>query len=422
MFRKLWQLPRSLYFLFAGTTITRLGSFVFPYLTIYLTEAQGYGADRVGQILSVGSLGLLLGNFTGGWLTDKWSRKWTLICALLLNATGFAVLAGQYEYPWLYALFLFIGYFGSGIYTPAANTVVSDLAPEKIRPFAFTLNYVCINLGMALGPLIAGFLATVSYSWIFVGDVATSLLCAGLITVGVVETRGLNRKHDEMDLKPVFGGSGGIAGRTNSLMFVWLRHPLVLVFCLTNFFLISPLMGLEYSVPLLVKTVFLEKLAFVGGIYTINALCILSLSFFIERIVRDRDEIKMMVVAGLFWTAGLVILAVGFSITALMICTVVWTMGEIIASILVPSFISKRVAPQVKGRFMALNDIVRSLAGVMCPIALGLVWEIRGASMVIYMLVALPVIGTLCYLAMLFVAASSRVLPDKRIPSLTTDS
>ena len=61
----------------------------------------------------------------------------------------------------------------------------------------------------------------------------------------------------------------------------------------------------------------------------------------------------------------------GFSVGALLLCTAIWTIGEIIASILVPSFIAKHVAEEVKGRFMALNDIVRSLAGVVCPIGLG---------------------------------------------------
>ncbi|MCH8805443.1 MAG: MFS transporter [Planctomycetes bacterium] len=394
MLEKLRRMPRALYFLFAGTTITRLGAFVFPYLTIYLSEARGYGVDRVGLILSVGSLGLLAGNFAGGWLTDRWRRKSTLVLALLLNAAGFAGLAGHYESGWTYAIFLFIGYVGSGMYTPAANTVVADLAPEDIRPFAYTVNYVCINLGMGLGPLIGGFLAAVSYNWIFIGDVATSLVCAGLIAVGVVETR-----------PTATGNSARTGGRGRSYPSVWMQHPLVLIFCLSFFFLIGPLMGLEYAVPLLVKTVFLSSLTFVGVIYTINAACILSLSFVIERLIRGRNEYLMMIVSGLFWTAGLLILLLGFSLTALMICTAVWTIGEIIASILVPSFIAQRVAPDVKGRFMALNDIVRSFAGVVCPIGLGFIWANHGVVPVTAILAALPAVGVLCYVVMLLFTA-----------------
>lgn len=396
MLEKLRRFPRALFFLFAGTTITRMGTFVFPYLTIYLSEAAGYGADRVGQVLSVGSLGLLAGNFAGGWLADRWSRKSTLILALLLNAAGFAGLAFHYQSAWLYALFLAIGYFGSGMYTPAANTVVADLAPDDIRPFAYTVNYVCINLGMGLGPLIGGFLAAVSYKWIFIGDVATTLACAALIAIGLAETC----------TTPPQESHAPNAAR-DSYPKVWVQHPLVLIFCLANFFLIGPLMGLEYAVPLLVKTVFLQNLAYVGVIYTINAACILSLSFIVERLIRGRNEYLMMILSGLFWTAGLIVLLVGFSVTALMICTAIWTLGEIIASILVPSFIAQRVAPAVKGRFMALNDIVRSFAGVICPIGLGLIWANQGASTVVYVLVALPIAGVLAYLTMLCVTAQS---------------
>ena len=399
MLDKLRQLPRPLYVLFAGTAITRLGAFVFPYLTIYLSEARGYGVDRVGLILSVGAVGLLLGNFAGGWLTDKWSRKWTLVAALVLNAAGFGCLAGRYDSGWTYAAFLFAGYVGSGMYTPAANTLIADRTPETIRPFAYTVNYVCINFGMALGPLIAGFLAAFSYTWIFVGDVATSLVCAGLIAAGVADTRRRVRVRGQEREQPRTAAPVGGLGLSPAV--VWFRHPLVMVFCLANFFLIGPLMGLEYAVPLLVKTVFLEKLSFVGVVYTINAVCILSLSFAVERLVRGRGDMVMMMIAGVFWTAGLTILLVGFSVSALLICTAVWTIGEIIASIIVPSFIARHVAHGVKGRFMALNDIVRSFAGVVCPIGLGLIWKNEGVTPVLSVLLALPILGIAVYGLML---------------------
>ena len=231
-------------------------------------------------------------------------------------------LAGRYDSGWIYAGLLFVGYIGAGMYTPAANTLIADLVPLSNRPFAYTMNYVCNNLGMALGPLIAGFLAAYSYAWIFIGDVASSLICALLIIVGlrggsaVVGRQQGGRRRVRFQLSPA----------------VWLRHPMVLAFCLAYFFLISPLMGLEYAVPLLVKTVFMEKLSFVGAVYTVNAVCILALSFTVERLIRHRNEMLMMVIAGFFWTVGLVILLAGFSVGALLLCTAVWTVGEIIDS------------------------------------------------------------------------------------------
>lgn len=383
-----WRdLPRPLFFLFAGTMITRMGAFVFPYLTVYLAEARGYSFETIGIVLSVGSLGLLIGNFAGGILTDQWSRKWTLILALLLNATGFAGLALHYEYAWFYSLFLFVGYLGSGMYTPAANTVIADIAPERVRPFAYTVNYVCINLGMGLGPLLGGFLATVSYRWIFIGDVATSLICAALILYGVRETRPAG-----------LVASIGTPTKAKRMGWqVWRQNQTVVVFCLFYFFLIGPLMGMEFTVPLLIKKEFATSLVYVGVIYSINAFCILAFSFLIEKFIRGRNELLMMVLSGILWTLGMSFLLFGYSVVWLMVCTAIWTIGEIIASILVPSFIASRVPQEFKGRFMALNDIVRSLAGVLCPIGLGFLWTWQSAGAVVLAITLLPAIGTVCY-------------------------
>ena len=396
-FAKFRKLPPSLYYLFAGTMITRMGAFVFPYLTIYLSEAREYGFGTVGTILSVGSLGLLAGNFAGGMLTDKWSRKWTLISALLLNAAGFAGLAFHYDFAGFYALFLFVGYFGSGMYTPAANTLIADLTSISTRPFAYTVNYVCINLGMGLGPLLGGVLASVSYKWIFIGDVLTSLLCASLIACGIADSK-------RRPSNPIQRADRPNSSNRN----VWWQHRTVILFCLSYFFLIGPLMGLEYAVPLLIKKEFEASLIYVGVIYSINAGCILVFSFLIERLVRGRNELLMMIVSGLLWTAGMSVLLFGFSVAALMVCTAIWTIGEIIGSILVPSFIAKRVPLDFKGRFMALNDIVRSLAGVVCPIGLGLIWTQHSASAVVLAITMMPVIGTICYGTLWWSATTQR--------------
>ena len=408
MIGRLKQLPRPLFFLFAGTIVTRLGSFVFPYLTIYLSESRGYSYETVGVVLSVGSLGLLAGNFAGGVLTDGWSRKWTLIMALLLNASGFAGLALHYAHPWSYALFLFIGYLGSGLFTPAANTVIADVAPENIRPFAYTVNYFCINLGMGLGPLLGGFLATVSYRLIFVGDVVTSLVCAALILYGVSET------------KPFSTIAVNKRARAPRMTWsVWRSNQTVVVFCFFYFFLIGPLMGMEFAVPLLVKQEFSSSLVYVGVVYTINASCILAFSFLIEKLVRGRDTILMMVVSGTLWTLGMSILLFGYSVAALLVCTAMWTIGEIIASILVPTFVASRVPAAFKGRFMALNDVVRSFAGVIFPIGLGLLWTYQSAQAVVLTITLLPVIGTVCYAA-LYLSCSRQ---EQNVPAtLNTES
>jgi MFS family permease len=406
-FRRLNRLPRPLFYLYAGTIVTRMGTFVFPYLTIYLSEQRDINLDDVGWILSVGSIGLLLGNFVGGWLTDKWSRKNTLISALLLNAIGFGCLAFDYAGLWQYMVLLFVGYFGSGLYNPAANTLIADYTDDAIRPFAYTVQYICVNIGMALGPLLGGFLAEISYDLIFIGDVLTSLLCAILIFFCIADTR-----QSVLDSTPDKDVHSAISKRLNS------KAGLVISFSLIYFFLICPLMGLEFAVPLLVKKEFSSKLVYVGYIYTINAGCVLFFSLLVEKLFRYRNECLIMICAGVFWTSGLLILVFGYSITALVLCTFVWTVGEIIASIVVPTFIARRVSAGAKGRYLSLVDVVRSLAGVLCPIGLGTLWNYSGAFPVVLVITSLPMIAVVGYILIYLLGGpSARAIPKFEMES-----
>ena len=57
---RLRGLPRALLPLYAGTVVTRLGTFVVPYLTVYLSQERGLSLATTGRIVAAGGLGLLL--------------------------------------------------------------------------------------------------------------------------------------------------------------------------------------------------------------------------------------------------------------------------------------------------------------------------------------------------------------------------
>lgn len=391
-------LPRSLVYLYVGTIATRLGTFVVPYLTLYLSADRGLSLSTTGQIVAAGGFGSLVGNLLGGWSADRVGRKSTLLVALGINVVGVAALANALPSGSAYAVALALALMGAGMYTPAANALIADCTSDTQRPFAYAVHYVCINVGMGLGPLLGGLLAASAFTWLFVGDIATTLVCVVLVAVGVrAPARAM---HED----PARG----------SMLSAWIRHPRILVFCGVSFFVIAPLMGLEYAVPLLVGRVLQEPLVVIGLVYSINAGCILVLGLPIERALRGRDEVTMMAVAGGLWTAGLVILLVGFSTAALLVSTVVWTLGEIIASVVVPTYVSRRAEASAKGRLLALQDVVRSSAGIVAPVTLGVVWDWSGPGAVLVVLVATPAVGTLLYLAHRLYGAGRGAAPTER--------
>ncbi len=381
--RRLHSLPRDLLPLYAGTVATRLGTFVVPYLTLYLSQDRGLSLSVTGRIIAAGGVGLLVGNVAGGWIADRVGRKSALLLALAINAAGMVFLGSGLPSATAYGLALALASVGAGMYTPAANAWIADLTDGPQRQLAYTVNYICINVGMGLGPLLGGVLAAASFHWLFVGDVATTAVCAAFIASARGQGRRVRSSPDAptpaMKLSP------------NTLS--------VLAFCSASFFIIAPLMGLEYAVPLFVGTVLREPLVLVGVVYTINASCILLLGLPLERAVAGRDPVLMMALAGLFWAMGLTVLAVGLSASALLLCTLLWTLGEMLGSVVVPTFVANRVDEKARGRFLAIPDAMRSLAAIVAPIALGLVWERQGFGTVLGLLIATPLIGSALYAA-----------------------
>ncbi len=377
---RLSGLPRALLPLYAGTIVTRMGTFVVPYLTLYLREERGLSLSTTGRVVAAGGIGLLLGNIVGGWLADRVGRKVCLLMALAINAMGVATLGMGLPTSTAYGLALGLALTGAGMYTPAANAWVADVTTQMQRPLAYTVNYICINVGMGLGPLLGGLLAASSFRWLFIGDVISTIACAGLIASAT-----------NTAARPAH------ARRTSPKLRVTAQTLPVLAFCGASFFVIAPLMGLEYVVPLFVGTVLHEPLVLVGVIYSINAACILVLGIPLERLLARRSPMSMMVVASLLWAVGLAVLASGASTRALVVSTVVWTLGEMIGSVVVPTFVSSRVPPHVRGRFLAVVDAMRSLAGIVAPVVLGLVWEQSGIASVFHILIATPLVGAGLY-------------------------
>src|SRR5687768_14838775 len=82
-------LPPSAWVLFGGTFVNRLGTFVLPFVTLYLTR-RGYSTPQAGIAIACYGLGGLLAQVVGGLLADRLGRRNTIALSMLL-AAGFTV-------------------------------------------------------------------------------------------------------------------------------------------------------------------------------------------------------------------------------------------------------------------------------------------------------------------------------------------
>jgi MFS family permease len=177
---------REFRFLFAG----QVASYIGRQFTVVAVPIQVYAITR--SSLAVGLVGLaslppLIGfSLAGGALSDALDRRRMLLAVQVLLAatsTALAVNAGATQ-PALWPLFLFgalaAGFSGADMQT--RNAMAPRLVRREAFPAAAALTQIVWQVGMVVGPLLAGFvIANVSLAaayWIDVGSFAVAFLTA----------------------------------------------------------------------------------------------------------------------------------------------------------------------------------------------------------------------------------------------------
>jgi len=77
----LQALPRAAWILFFGTFLNKFGTFVLPFLAIYMTRL-GYTTSQAGMAIAAYGIGSLGASLLGGYLADRLGRRKTIVLSM----------------------------------------------------------------------------------------------------------------------------------------------------------------------------------------------------------------------------------------------------------------------------------------------------------------------------------------------------
>ncbi len=163
----------------AGQFLNRFGTFVYPFLTLFLSDRAFSGA-QIALVFAALAIGSLSGPLFSGYLTDAIGRRNTMLISLVTGAgmvVGLFHVRGFVETMAVAALYGFV----RSLFDPAASALLTDLVPAERRITAFAMFRLAINAGFAAGPAVAGILFSRAPAWIFYGDAFTTLTFALLV-------------------------------------------------------------------------------------------------------------------------------------------------------------------------------------------------------------------------------------------------
>src|SRR5204862_1726144 len=134
---ELRTLPRAYWVLVAGWFVNRFGTFVYPFLTLFLTE-RGHSPASVAWVLAASGLGQFLSSLLGGYFSDRFGRRSTLVLGSFGHAAAIFALYFASSLPMMVLLMGLAG-FASGFYMPASNALLADVVPEGMRLRAYSM-------------------------------------------------------------------------------------------------------------------------------------------------------------------------------------------------------------------------------------------------------------------------------------------
>ena len=278
------------YFLYKSAVVASLAGFLFGFDTVVISGVEqtiqklwGLNSMLHGLVISMALWGTVIGSLIGGWPTEYFGRKKTLLWVGLLylvSALGSAMTTEVYSFM----IFRLIGGLGVGISTVAAPMFISEIAPPKYRgrlTGMFQFNIVFGILIAFLSNSLLGDIGENSWRWMlgvqaFPAFIFT-LLCIGLpesprwlivrknnLNAGLAVLKKTSPSSSEEEVKLLYNqiiASANEKKQPRALFTRRLLKPILLAFFIAFFNQLSGINAILYFAPRIFQMAGLESQA-----------------------------------------------------------------------------------------------------------------------------------------------------------------
>jgi MFS family permease len=358
------ELPAAFWFLWVGTVVNRLGGFAIPFLMLYLTADLHIQPASAALVVSTLGAGSFVAQLTGGELADRFGRRPVMLLSFFVSPIAMLAVGLTRDLGVLALMTLILGFF-TDLYRPAVSAAIVDLVPAERRTRAFGYIYWAINLGAALAPIAAGFLANLDYFLLFAGDALTTALFGLVVLLRVPESQSHAVAHEART-------------PTRARLGIALRDSMLLAFVV-----LSVLLGLMYSqanvtLPIDMAAKGLRPSDY-GLAIAVNGALIVLVTIWISRRTERSPRYPTIAVSA-------VLLGVGFGLTGFatalpffMVTVAIWTFGEVIGAAVAPVIVAEMSPPALRGLYQGMWGSSWGLAFFLGPALGGLAYQELGS-------------------------------------------
>ncbi len=361
------HLPRPVWVLQGGGLVNAFGNgMVLPFLIIYLHNVRGVPLGLAGLIAAANSAAALVTGFVAGSLADRIGPRNVLMVALFVMASAIATFPLIREAWHAFALSAALGA-GSGAFWPSQSALVNGLTPPQRRHSAFAVQRVTMNLGVALGGVAGGAIASTAhpttFTIMFLLDAGTFL--GYVVVLSRLASPELHPEREAGSYRQVIADRAFIGYVSLNALFI----------------AASMAVFVELLPPFAKNQAGVSELG-IGVIWFVDAIAVVVFQLPVAKLLERRRRMQGLALMGVIWAS--VMLAVGAggywlagaaATAALAAASLVFAFGECLhGAIHVP--LAADLAPaRLIGRYMAFSSQSWQVGWIVGPAAGGFILQ-----------------------------------------------
>jgi predicted MFS family arabinose efflux permease len=334
--------------------VNRSGAMVVPFLGVYMVKHLGFSLENAGILLSCFGIGSVVGSSLGGWLTDKFGHFKVQLFSLSGIVPLFLLLPKLTTMPSLAAGILALSMV-SDILRPANSVSLAYYSKPENVVRSFTLNRMALNLGFSIGPALGGFLAAISYDFLFYGNAFAAALAAIIFFVYFRNKKGnLKEKSDAEEAVVPYQSP--------------YKDVPFLIFTLLSILYAICFFQLLSSLPLYYREVYHLSEKSIGVILAYSGVVVFSLEMLIVHFAERKTTAANAIIAGaLFCGLAFASLLITQGLWLLYVSMFFLCVSEMLAMPFMSTVTLQRSNIKNRGAYMGLNSLSLSAGLIFAP-------------------------------------------------------
>ncbi len=328
---------------------------IWPFLMIYVKQRVNLPLTQLASLMTINATAGIIAAFIAGPITDRVGRKWVMVFSLAGNGLVYYFMSGAHSFLSFAILMSLSGAFNP-LYRVGADAMVADLIPAEKRADAYALMRLSNNAGISIGPVLGGFISTLSVagSFFFAGS---GMIIYGLLLAFLAAETLPKNIFPQSSIAQLITGYRQILRDTKFMAFI--GAFIFTQICATTIWIIMPVYANSvYGVPVSLYSL----------IPTTNALMVVFVQLFVTRITKRFRPLPVMVVGAIFYTIGVGSVSLGTSFIGFWISIVVMTIGELILMPTSSAYVANLAPPDMRGRYMSVAGLTWNASAGVAPV------------------------------------------------------